>query len=94
MVVASDRHVEPVRAPGALADRGAGNTLVEGGPSLKGQLASAGLLDELCLTPSPTLVAGDARRIVTGAALAPPAGLELANVLEGGALLFLRYRRP
>lgn len=94
VVVAGDRDVEPVRALGALADRGAGNVLVEGGPSLNGQLAAAGLLDELCLTLSPTLLAGDARRIATGATLTPPATLELAHVLEGGGFLFLRYRRP
>lgn len=94
VVVAGDRHVEPERALGSLADRGAGNVLVEGGPSMNGQLASAGLLDELCLTLSPTLLAGDARRIATGAALTSPAMLQLAHVLEGGGFLFLRYRRP
>lgn len=93
VVLAGDRDVEPARALGALADRGAGNVLVEGGPSLNGQLAAAGLLDELCLTVSPTLLVGDATRIATGAALEPPAALELAHVLEEGGFLFLRYRR-
>lgn len=94
VVVAGGRDVEPARALGALAHRGAGNVLEEGGPSLNGQLAAAGVLDALCLTLSPTLLVGAARRIATGAALAPPAALELARVLEGGGSLFLRYRRP
>ena len=95
IVLAGDRDVEPARALGALAHRGAGNVFVKGDPSLNGQMASAGLLDEPCLIPSPTLVAGDGRRVATGAALAPPAALELAHVvLGGGGFLSLRYRRP
>jgi 5-amino-6-(5-phosphoribosylamino)uracil reductase len=37
--------------------------LVEGGPSLFSQLVSDNEIDELCLTTSPKLVAGPARRI-------------------------------
>ncbi len=57
------------------------------------ELAAAGLLDELCLTVSPLLAGGDAPRILTGAALAPPLHLALAHVLEADGYLFLRYRR-
>ena len=37
--------------------------LVEGGPSLFSQMVSDNEIDELCLTTSPKLVAGPARRI-------------------------------
>ena len=46
-------------ALGALATRGFARVLAEGGPSLNGQLAAAGLIDEICLTLSPRLVSGD-----------------------------------
>ncbi|HET9059253.1 MAG TPA: pyrimidine reductase family protein [Acidimicrobiales bacterium] len=39
----------------ALAERGVGHVLCEGGPTLNTSLAAAGLVDELCLTLSPQL---------------------------------------
>ena len=53
---------------------------------------AAGVLDELCLTVSPMLAAGDAKRILAGPALATPTELSLASVLEDEGYLFLRYR--
>ncbi|WP_371829935.1 pyrimidine reductase family protein [Rhodococcoides trifolii] len=47
----------------ALADAGLMRILCEGGPSLFGQLLDDDMVDELCVTTSPTLVAGDAGRI-------------------------------
>jgi riboflavin biosynthesis pyrimidine reductase len=76
--------------------------LCEGGPHLAGQLLASGLLDELCLTIAPELVAGDmacgdgdrtgALSILSGAALDPPVRLDLLSVLEADSHLFLRYR--
>jgi riboflavin biosynthesis pyrimidine reductase len=66
--------------------------LAEGGPSLNGQLAAAGLLDELCLTLSPRLVSGEAKRILTGAPLPPVRPLDLHSVCEEDGFVFLRYR--
>jgi riboflavin-specific deaminase-like protein len=83
--------VDLVAALVALRDRyGAGIVLAEGGPSLNGALAEAGLVDELCLTVAPTIVGGASGRIVHGArpALTP---LVLARVLEEDGYLFLRY---
>ncbi len=74
------------------AERGAGSVLMEGGPSLIGQLAAADLVDELCVTVSPTLLSGDSRRILTGATLDPPTRLDLATVLHDDGFVFLRYR--
>jgi len=81
--------------------------LCEGGPHLNRELLAEGLVDELFLSVSPLLAGGDplrtassrprpARfapptRILAGAELQPPAGLELKTVLEHESQLFLRY---
>ena len=75
-----------------LALRGARNVLAEGGPTLNGQLALAGVLDEVCLTFAPKLAAGDAKRILAGPALPTPTDLSLRSVCEDEGYLFLRYR--
>lgn len=95
--------VESLRTPGdrldlawALGHLGehveAGVVLCEGGPSLNGQLLAGDLIDELCLTVSPTLVGGHSSRVMTSAA-ATPSDFDLAHVLEADGLLFLRYLR-
>jgi riboflavin biosynthesis pyrimidine reductase len=63
--------------------------LVEGGPTLLGAVAAAGVLDELCLTCSPLVVGGDGPRIAHGG----PAELRLraAHLLESGGLLLGRW---
>lgn len=48
------------------AERGWHRVLCEGGPSLLGSLVTEDLVDEVCLTTSPHLVAGDASRIAHG----------------------------
>jgi len=92
VIVAGERDVDLAVAVAALGDRGHRAVLAEGGPTLNAQLAAAGLLDELCLTLSPRLVGGDAKRILDGAPIpgAPP--LELCSVCEDDHFLFLRYR--
>jgi riboflavin biosynthesis pyrimidine reductase len=92
VVVAGDRDVDLAAAVAALGERGWGAVLAEGGPSLNGQLATAGLLDELCLTLSPTLAGGGAKRILDGPPLPGAAGLRLCSVCEQDGFLFLRYR--
>jgi len=85
------------RAIAELGRRGYARILTEGGPSLLGQLAAAGRLDDLCLTISPVLVGGDSQRILSGG---PAAGLPgapvpypLAHVLTQDGFLFCRYQR-
>ncbi|MFI2345593.1 pyrimidine reductase family protein [Streptomyces sp. NPDC019443] len=93
VVIAGDGPgVEPARAVQALAQRGLVRLLTEGGPRLLGQFVAAGVLDELCLTLSPMLTAGDAQRIAGGPALAVPERFALASVLEEAGFLFTRYR--
>jgi riboflavin biosynthesis pyrimidine reductase len=92
VVVAGTGGVDLRRALDALGHRGFRHVLAEGGPTLNGELALAGVLDELCLTVSPKLAAGDAKRILAGPPLPTPTGLELRSVLEDEGYLFLRYR--
>ncbi|MFF3511370.1 pyrimidine reductase family protein [Streptomyces sp. NPDC002573] len=85
--------VDPARAVRALADLGMTRLLTEGGPRLLGQLIAAGVLDELCLTVSPMLTAGDAQRIAGGPSVAVPERFGLVSLLEEEGFLFSRYRR-
>jgi len=94
LVVAGENDVDLAAALGALGDRGYRRINCEGGPGLLASLATAGLLDELCLTLSPLLVGGDAGRITHGALLDPPADHRLAHVLTADGRLFCSYVRP
>ncbi|MFF6793399.1 pyrimidine reductase family protein [Streptomyces filamentosus] len=85
--------VDPARAVALLAERGLRRQLTEGGPRMLGQFAAAGVLDELCLTLSPTMTAGEAQRIAHGPSLAHPTRFGLASLLEQDGFLFSRYRR-
>lgn len=67
--------------------------LCEGGPTLNGQLISAGFIDEMNLTMSPMIAVGESRRIAHGNELSPPAEMELVRILRGSRSLFLRYVR-
>ncbi len=92
VVVAGEGSVDLGRALTAFAERGARRVLAEGGPTLNGQLARAGLLDELCLTLSPRLVSGASKRIVAGEELPTPTEMALQSVCEEDGFLFLRFR--
>ncbi|WP_369263190.1 pyrimidine reductase family protein [Streptomyces sp. R35] len=94
VVIAGDgTGVDPARAVRALGDLGFTRLLTEGGPRLLGQLVAAGVLDELCLTVSPLLTAGDAQRIAGGPSIAVPKRFELVSLLEEAGFLYTRYRR-
>jgi riboflavin biosynthesis pyrimidine reductase len=92
VIVAGERDVDLAAALDALGGRGFQAVLAEGGPTLNGQLAAAGLLDELCLTLSPRLVGGGAKRILDGPPVPGPPILRLCSVCEQDGFLFLRYR--
>lgn len=85
--------MDPARAVRELADRGLKRLLTEGGPRMLGQFVAAGVLDELCLTLSPMLTAGDAQRIAGGPSMAVPERFALTSMLEEAGFLFTRYRR-
>ncbi|MHC5260781.1 pyrimidine reductase family protein [Streptomyces sp. UC4497] len=86
--------VEPDRAVAALGERGLRRLLTEGGPRMLGQFVAGRVLDELCLTVSPMLTAGDAQRIAGGSTLAVPERFELTSLLEEDGFLYSRYTRP
>ena len=74
----------------AHEEHGVRSVLCEGGPTINGAVLDDGVLDELFLTLSPAMVAGeDPLTIVRGGA--GPAPLELRWVLEESGTLFLRY---
>ena len=93
LIIAGDDQVDLADALRALGERGHDNVLAEGGPGVAAQLASADLLDDVCITLSPVLTGGDAGRILNGHPIEPPTRFELRHVLESGSILFLRYRR-
>jgi riboflavin biosynthesis pyrimidine reductase len=93
VIVAGEHEVDLRRAMHALGARGARHVLAEGGPTLNGELARADLLDELCVTLSPLLASGDAKRLIAGSALDSLERLHIRSLCEQDDYLFLRYRR-
>lgn len=92
VVIAGDEHVDLRGALEALYERGVRVVVCEGGPTLNGQLAQVGLIDELCLTTAPLLVGGTSHRIIElGEALVPPSHLTVARVLEQDGYVLARY---
>jgi riboflavin biosynthesis pyrimidine reductase len=93
LVAGEGRRVDPHRAVAALRALGHRRLLTEGGPRMLGEFIAAQVLDELCLTLSPMLVAGSAQRIAGGSALAVPERFDLGSLLEEDGFLFGRYLR-
>jgi riboflavin biosynthesis pyrimidine reductase len=92
VIVVGDDDVDLTAALDELGGLGAGNVLAEGGPTLNGALARVGLLDELCVTLSPNLASGDAKRIIAGSTLDQLEALRIVSICEEDDYLFLRYR--
>lgn len=91
VIIAGEEAVDLPAAVAALADRGLQHVLCEGGPHLLGDLTAADLLDELCLSLSPTLAGPGAPRIIGGSP-SPARPLVLKHVLAGAdGFLFSRY---
>jgi riboflavin biosynthesis pyrimidine reductase len=66
--------------------------LCEGGPMLNGQLVVRELVDEICLTLAPAMIAGGSKRIAVDEH-ETFARMRLAHVLEDDGFLFCRYLR-
>ncbi len=73
----------------ALAERGFGHVLCEGGPHLLRDLLDEGVVDEVCATVVPLVVAGQHRRMTDG----PPvdARLSLHSLFEEDGTLLARW---
>jgi riboflavin biosynthesis pyrimidine reductase len=92
VVVAGDSVVSPARMVDALVALGHRRLLCEGGPTLLATVAADGVLDELCLTIAPMLVAGPSRRLLDGPLLDPAPKLALTQLLQDDDdLLYARY---
>lgn len=74
---------------GDLRSEGLAHILCEGGPSLLGDLIRADLLDELCTTITPRVLAGNGRRIVGGLDVDVP--LSLASLVEQEGTILTRW---
>ncbi|WP_027661410.1 dihydrofolate reductase family protein [Salinispora fenicalii] len=95
-LVAGEHDVDLNQAIQVLQQRGHRRIVCEGGPALAGQLARADLLDEICMTISPQLLAVTGPRITAGPAGQPADGQwQLRrSLLDERGNLFLRYARP
>ena len=91
LILAGDAEVDLGSAMAQLADRGADFVLCEGGPTINGHLLSAGLVDELCLTLSPSLVGGLGKRISGWDEAHRPLGLDLLTLAAVDGVLMFRY---
>jgi riboflavin biosynthesis pyrimidine reductase len=80
-------------APADIARRLPGDVCcLEGGPTLNSAFLGAGLVDEVCVSLAPRLVAGPSQRLASG----PEADVStwnLAMVVEADGFLFCRYLR-
>lgn len=94
VVAAGEERVEPRLVLDHFWQSGYRSVLLEGGPALNADVARAGLLDELCLTVSPRVVAGTGPRILAGAELPQPLDLEILHLLEEDGFLFFRLGMP
>ena len=85
--------VDLAAALAVLGARGHRRVLTEGGPTLLGSLVERGLLDELCLTVAPYLVAGRAPRIAATSGQAQTS-MRCAHLLSDQAgYFYTRYVR-
>ncbi len=94
VLVCGKHQVDLTSALAQLRAMGFGRILSEGGPTLNGQLASADLVDELCLTTASMVVSGDSKRIVSGRDPIPGGhDYRLDRAIVGTRSLFTRWIR-
>lgn len=83
ITIAGEGALDPAAIVAALHERGFTSIVCEGGPSLVAQFVVASLVDELCLSTSPTL--GGPSLPLLGHAEIDPVRLELSQLLVDGA---------
>ena len=67
--------------------------VAEGGPTLAGLLAAAGLIDEFFITIAPRVIAGDSARVAHGPEASPQLWELEHGFVDDDGFLFLRYCR-
>jgi riboflavin biosynthesis pyrimidine reductase len=93
VLVAGESDVDMAMAREQLITHGFQRMLCEGGPTLMRALVASGALDEICLTVTPLVLAGERLRMTRGPVLDPPASFALRHLLEDDSQLFCRYTR-
>ena len=93
VIVAGDTAVDLRAAIAALRSRGLNRILCEGGPTLLDELVAGDLVDEMCLTISPTLAATGVTTRAGAPALAAPHRLTLRHAITIDDYVYLRYTR-
>ncbi|MGZ4517344.1 MAG: pyrimidine reductase family protein [Mycobacteriaceae bacterium] len=93
ILIVGDERVDPRAAVAALDELGLHRVLCEGGPTLFGELISADLVDELCLTTTPVLAPGAAGRISAGMSVTPRAMTLGHALLDSDGTMLLRWVR-
>ncbi len=93
VIEAGDTRVSVAQVRTQLAARGMLRVLCEGGPSLFGDLISAELVDELCLTASPLLIGGTASRIAVSPKALPTAMALRHALLDDDGTILTRWER-
>ncbi len=89
VIVAGRDEVDLSVAVAELAGRGLRRVLLEGGPQVLGQGIADGVVDEVCLSLSPLLVAGSGPRIAWGSAAHSP--VRAAHLLIADEMLIGRW---
>lgn len=93
IVRAGETAVDPHALIAALGARGLTRVLCEGGPHLFGALIAADLVDELCVTTSPHLVAGTGARMAASPADALHRMRRAALLTDQDGFLYARWVR-
>ena len=91
VMLAGDGTVDPVLVLEQFHGAGFRSVLLEGGPGLNADVVEARMLDELCLTLAPHLVAGSGPRVLAGPEFPHPLDLETIHLLEEDGYLFSRF---
>lgn len=92
LLIAGESEVDLSAAVDRLQARGFRRILCEGGPILLDELIAADLVDEMCLTVSPTLV-GETTATRRNVHLDAPARLRLRHAVTESDYVYLRYTR-
>lgn len=90
-IIAGATEVDLAAVLDALAARGLDRVLAEGGPELLGALVATDLVDELCLTTSPSVVGAGPGRILGGPAFGEVRPARLAHLLHADGMLLARW---
>ncbi|MBB3600893.1 riboflavin biosynthesis pyrimidine reductase [Mycolicibacterium sp. BK556] len=94
LLIAGDTAVDIASAVSVLQAGGMRRILCEGGPTLLDELVSNDLVDEMCLTVSPTLAATAEIDRPGAHGMNAPARLSLGHVVTVDDYVYLRYTRP